>query len=762
MAAKLTELTLIYRHERIRFDQETAILVCEDPAQSEAISAEVIVKADCEPEELVPGLSYRFFGRWKDDEKYGRQFHAKSCSRCQPHGKEGVIRYLVTTCKGCGIGPATAAALYDEFGSDAVRMLREQPEVAAAAVNLGHFTRSKAFRAAEVLQSEMTFENVNIDLCELLRGFPRNTAKRAIEEWGIKAAEIIRQWPYDLRRFPGCGFSRTDQLYLDMGGDPAAMGRQAICACHFMERDRDGHIWFRPEVVEGWLQRSISGASVDAFAALQLAKQNQTLAVRHDGDGAWVAEIRKAENEQTIARRIREILLSPNRWPGLDGLNISGHQRGETEKAMAGPFGQLVGSPGTGKTHVLVQVASILAALTGPDSIAVSAFMGKAASRIGEVLAAAQLPILATTTHRLLGVASHSAGDGFGFAHNENNPLRYQWYLLDEASTYDVDLFAAFLRAVPEGGHVLIFGDTNQLPSIGHGAVLRDLIAAGVPTGELREIRRNSGAIVEACTAIRDGRSFKFCRELDPDIGDNLVLEQCDDNEASLAAIVRTLHKLPGVGIDPIWDAQVLVSVNDGSPLARKTINRKLQAELNPDGDRVAGCPFRVGDKIIRVRKNSMMPVADSLDFEENRDAINGKVLVCNGEMGRVVQVEAKRAFARFTGPKRAIVIPFGTDGEEEGDGEETSSTGCDFDLGFGVTIHKAQGSEWPVVLVGLDNSVRAMRIGSRELFYTGISRGKQFVKCFGKEYTARAMCMRRVLTRRKTFLKELLLEGIQ
>ena len=774
MPVKLTELVLVYRREKIRWDQ-TAILECEevvgetpeaglevlDPSEATLAGPRgVIVKTDCPPDELVPGLSYRFYGSWSNHERHGRQFLAKTYVRVQPHGRAGVIRYLTTTCAGNGVGQQTAIKLWDKFGGDAVRILREQPEVAAAAVGMPHFTDEKAAASSIILREESALEAVHIDLIDLLggRGFPRDTAKKAVGEWGNRAAELIRRNPYLLMRFRGCGYLRTDQLYLDQGGRPAALKRQALAAWYAIARDSDGNTWHRPETVEMGIRARVASAEVEPVPAMILAKRGKLLSVIRNGDGRpWLAERRKADNERTVAEQVRAMLDAPTQWPEVEGLDISDHQKIELTKALQKSIGCFGGSPGTGKTYSAARLIGLVIELCGTDQVAVCAPTGKAAVRITEALASYGIDKNATTIHRLLGVAAVSAGDGWTFAHDETNPLEQKYFVLDEASMVDTDLFASFLRALPMGAHLLSVGDIFQLPPVGHGCPLRDLLSAGIPAGDLAEIRRNAGSIVKACKAIREGKSWKYDKYLDPENGLNLVLEETRSNAESLEGIVRTLHKLRAVGIDPVWDTQVLVSVNRKSELSRVEINKRLQNELNPDGRRAAGCSFRVGDKIIRIKRNTLMPCAEDAGPGENQDAIQGKVLICNGEQGRVVGVESKRAWARFTGPDRYIVIPFGKpddDGDE--DDENKSTTGCDFDLAYGITIHKSQGSEWPVVLYGLDDSGGAMRLGCRELFYTGLSRAKLFTKHFGKKHTADAMCMRRSIMNRKTFLREL------
>lgn len=423
-------------------------------------------------------------------------------------------------------------------------------------------------------------------------------------------------------------------------------------------------------------------------------------------------------------------------------------------------LGILAGSPGTGKTYALARLVGRIIELCGQDSVAVAAPTGKAAVRITEALESYQIRKSARTIHRLLGVASRTAGEGWGFMHDENNPLEYKFVVVDEASMVSTDLAASLLRACATGTHVLLVGDTGQLPPIEHGRPLYDAIAAGVPTGALTEIHRNAGSIVRVCAAIRDDKPWRFdsMADFDPENGVNLGLVPTRSNAESQDKIVEKLKRLPAMGFDPVWDCQVLVSVNQRSELSRVEMNKRLQGELNPNGEKAAGCPFRVGDKVIRIRRNTLMPAVEDCQPDENRELCDGKVLVCNGEMGRVVAVESKRCFVRLPAPKRFIVIPFGKADEGDGDdGEEATRTGCDFDLGYACTVHKYQGSEAKIVLYGLDDSGGAMRLGSRELFYTGISRGKFAVLCFGKEWTAKAMCQRRAITKRKTFLRELI-----
>ncbi|WP_321377015.1 AAA family ATPase [Trichococcus shcherbakoviae] len=792
MPAKLQELELIYRRERVRFDSGTAILECEEPIKPESANhfggadrrfadsmgglnallagqvGGVTVKVDCQPDELVAALTYRFYGTWKTHEKYGKQFIAKTFVRCQPHSKAGVIRYLQTTCAGFGVGHVTAVKLWDKFQGDAVRILREQPEVAVAAVAMSHFTADKAEKAAAILQLEVATENTTQEILDIIdgKGFRKSIVKAAIGEWGTKAGRLIKTNPYLLRRFPGAGFALCDRLYIDLGHNPAKLKRQAACIEHLISRDREGHTWFMPQFLERGLGKLIGGAKVTPIEAAMLAKRAGRISIRQSNDGRiWIADRRMAEAEQLVADRLRDAQEEPVLWPDISDLDVSDHQREQLQIALQSPVCLFTGSPGTGKTRTIARLIAAVAEKYGEENVAAFTPTGKAGVRLSQALAGYQCPVSAGTIYRLLGVASVSADEGWSFAHNEKYPLEQKFFFLDEGSMPAIPISASLVRALPRGAHLCIIGDTNQLPPIEHGAPLRDLIAAGFPCGELREIWRNSGTIVEACAAIRDSKRIPFdsIGQFDPDgqPARNLLLTPTRDNAASLEAIVAMLRKLRMLGIDPVWDAQILCMVNKKSELSREAINKRVQAELNPNGERAAHSPLRVGDKIIRTKKNTLMPIAPCSDYEANAEAIDDKVLVCNGEVGRVIGTTGHVVVAKFDAPNRIIKIPYGTPEEnnnaEDDSSEETTATGCDFDLGYAGTVHKFQGSESKVILWGLDESPGARMLGTRELFYTGISRGKYFDVLFGKRQTAESMCFRRAITKRKTFLKELL-----
>lgn len=761
----MEELTLIYRRERIRFDNADgsdgmAICECERPGTQRDTFDDnsVIVKTECAEDELKTGLSYRFYGHWTTHARHGKQFVAKTFVRAKPHGEAGTLRYL---CEAPNIGPLTARKLWEKFQADAMRILRDEPEVAVAAVG-GQFTVEKAKAAGAWLKKEEAIEHCTIDLMELLdkRGFPKNTGKKAIQLWGNRAAEFIRDMPYRLMVLRGCGFKRCDDLYVALGLPEGSLVRQALCAMYVLARDNDGHTWFRHEEVLARVAKLIPRAELRTDWALSL------LARHRDALGEWYALKENARNEGVIAERITDLAGGDVRWPSIEGLDVSDHQRGELAKTLVAPVCCFTGAPGTGKTYTVARLTAALIDAHGAESVCLMAPTGKAAARLGESLADYGVPLRPRTIHGTLGVVTRNEGEGWGFAHNEENPLQAKFYLLDEGSMPDTDIFASLLRALPAGAHLLVIGDTNQLPPVGHGSPLRDMLRAGVPAGELREIQRQAATsrIVQVCHAIKDGQAWSTSTQANPAAGENLVVA-AGDAEAALGVIVDKLKRIRDADLaDPVWDCQVIAAVNAKSPLARTAMNDRLQAEFNAGGQRGEG-KFRTRDKIICL-KNGFYPTADSDEPGVNMTADDGKVFVANGEIGRVTAIDGKVTIAAFTAPKRLVKI-LGAAVEEkagnENGGEQADSSGGEsedaggkrFDLAYAVTCHKMQGSEAKIVFVVLDEYPGARMVCGREWIYTAISRAKMVCFLVGKLDTARSMCLRKVLDRRKTFLAE-------
>jgi exodeoxyribonuclease V alpha subunit len=388
----------------------------------------------------------------------------------------------------------------------------------------------------------------------------------------------------------------------------------------------------------------------------------------------------------------------------------------------------------------------------GVEDIAIGAPTGKAAVRITEAMTLAGLRgIKARTWHSLLGVGEDEEGN-MGFRHHSGDPWSFRVIFGDEESMKDMPLMCAVFAARPRSCHFLLVGDIYQLPPVGNGAPLRDMISSGIAGyGELTEIQRNSGGIVEACAAIRSGKPWQ--------VGGNLELLSSGTPDQQLQAILGKLSILAASGFDPVWECQVVVAVNAKSKASRKYVNHILQQVLNKN-EVVKGSLFRLNDKVVCLENGDYTAIA--ADSEARQESTkDGQVRVANGEVGRVVEIEPKSYVIELQTPDRTIRVPRGkSEASEEGDEDEekqASSAGCKWDLAYALSCHKSQGSEWPYVFVVLDDSYGAQRVCSREWLYTAISRAK--AKCYlvGKKSTADAMCGRVALGKRKTFLRELI-----
>lgn len=761
----MIEITATFQHERFRFENADGDTMIGEARIVNSDGSQVVgIKGKAERGDLQQHLSYRFYGHWteyknKRTGKVEKQFAFQTFVPAQPHDRAGVITYLKKAGEGNNIGQATAQQIWDTFGPDSVRILREHPEVVASKIK--RLSAEECGRASDWLKHHKDLEDCTIELIALLdgKGFPKYVPARVVRTWGNRAATVIKRDPFQLMHFPGCGFKRCDALYMELGLNPARLRRQAYCAWYTLFSNNDGHTWFPAQFAADGVRQMVGGTDANPARAIRLGKKIAELKMDHHGalaviresDGAiveegtnvFVAEARKAWCEAKIAEIIADRWTEPSEfhtfWPDPSTIeNISDHQREKLSDCLQGQICILGGSPGTGKTYTAARVIAAIADRIGLDGIAVAAPTGKAAVRITQAMQQYGLDLDARTWHSLLGVgnADGELSDDWGFQHHEGNPWPFRLIIGDESSMVDANLMASILRAVPKNCFLLLIGDTNQLAPVGHGAPLRDMIAAGVSYGELTQIMRNSGGIVEACAAIRDAQPWQP--------GDNLQIDDDDPFDSML----DQLRQANQDGLDPVWDCQVLVAVNEKSKLSRKSVNAFLQQELNPSS-KVPGTPFRVNDKIVCLKNSDFTLIEDSNGAGES-DA-NARVM--NGELGKVVEISEKYMTVKVSDPYRLIRVPLGK--------SDDSDSGCNWDLGYGLSVHKSQGSEWPMVIVLLDDYPGAKMVCDRSWLYTAISRAKLRCVLIGKKLTADQMCRRVAIGKRKTFLRELILKNV-
>lgn len=721
---------------------------------------------------------YRFLGRWIEDPKYGPQFRFDTFAIRVPATRVATIRYLAKLCD--GIGERTAEKLWDKYGPDTVQRLRTDPD---EFVDNDLLDAKTAAQASRVLTKESKNEATKLELFDLLsnRGFQIDKLiAECITKWGADSPAKIRRNPFALMvaEFPGCGFKRTDKLYCDLGLPRASLKRQMFAAWNFIHTDCSGNTWL-PIQSGVAAVRSLIGGQCEPELAIRLGIRARWIRYRRDEQGKlWITEKHRAGNEQIVADGIANMRKHgvPD-WPAVvassDGL--SDHQSAAAATFRNSTIALLIGTPGTGKTYTAAKIIKQIIASHGVDNVAVMAPTGKAAVRCTQAMRSNDVEIIATTIHRKLKIG------GTDVRNDSPKMLSERFIIVDESSMLDTDLFARLIESIPETSHLLLIGDPYQLPPVGHGAPLRDMIAAGVPCGELSEIRRNAGLIVRACAAIKNGQPFEVADKYEPENGMNLRHFESATDKESIESLESLLQRFSESKLfDPIWRTQVLVAVNDKGGLNRKLLNTRLQNLLNHDGRAVPTHPFRVGDKVICLKNGqyprsfaSPDPAADATDASNYRDkplvqlpsqSTAEQLYIANGEIGEVLAINPNLFIARFSDSDSLVKVivskskasdtdtDTGTASQSE---SESKGSGCNFDLAYAITTHKSQGSESPCIVVMIDKT--GDRVAAREWHYTAISRASQLCITIGKRSVLDCQARRVTLDRRKTFLAELI-----
>lgn len=734
----------------------------------------VTVKGNTNGSPLATGRKYVFFGQWTTSEQYGAQFRFESFTEGEPDNKQGIVKYLVEKCH--GIGNAGASRLYEEFGNRTLAAIWENPTGAANACGI---SEAVAKAAAKEIGGNLQAAQSRAECFALLagKGFGPSAVDACLAKWGARAAQLIRRDPWLLltNDIPRAGFKTVDRLFLTLGGDPGRLKRQTLAGWDSLREASSGDTWHGQGVFNAGIVKAVNVVDSRCDRALELAvRAGWVQRWNVAGESMYLAEHLKAANERLVAQHLRRLLEGGNgEWTDLDGTGVSEHQAELWERATDWPVVIIAGTPGTGKTYLAAAAIKRSAPHCGHNRIAVCAPTGKAAVRITEALHRSGVGIQATTIHQLLRIGRNGYdGRGWGFLHDENDPLPYDLVVVDEVSMLDVDLAASLFRAIPDGARLLLVGDPYQLPPVGHGATLRDCLAAGLPTCELTEIHRNSGAIVRACRDIKEGVPFKACESINEAIGDNLRLIECKDEREQLVYLRAIFDRLKAAGsFDPFRDVQVITPMNDKSQVSRKQLNAMLQAIVNPAssaGEAEKVGDFRRKDKIICLRNTFLSAVKDvPATMAHNVAAYSpapgpsgerGEHYIANGDSGQVLALDekTKTIVVRFDAPTRLVKIPMGRPAGDANGGED--SLGERFALSYAITIHKSQGSEWPLVIVMVDEE--AKQIASRELIYTAISRAKRVCLILGKRAVIDKQLRIVSLGKRKTFLKELLTHG--
>ncbi len=653
-------------------------------------------------------------GWWTTDRDHGLQFKAATVTTTQPTTLEGIERYLGSGMIR-GIGPVYAHALVTGFGERVFDLIEQEPHRLREVTGIG---KKRAARIVAGWADQKAIREIMLFLHA--HGVGTSRAVRIYKTYGQDAIAIITENPYRLARdIRGIGFRTADQVAAKLGIEKEAMIRvRAGLSFGLAEATGQGHCG----LPTAELTRSTSelievgpGLIEDALA-LELG-DGELVADTVDGE-ACVFLAGLYHSEQAIAGRLR--LLSHGRppWPEINAaraipwvearteLALAPSQRDALTLAIRSKVLVITGGPGVGKTTLVRSVLQVLGAKG--VRVALCAPTGRAAKRLSE-----STRLEARTIHRLLEADPKSGG----FKRGEAHPLDCDLLVVDEASMVDVPLMRALLMALPDAAALLLVGDVDQLPSVGPGQVLADVIAsAAIPVVRLTEVFRQAAQsrIITNAHRINQGQLPELTS---PDGSDFYFVEAAEPEDATrkLLAVVR--DRVPArFGLDPVRDVQVLCPMNRGS-LGARTLNIELQQVLNPPGEQRVerfGWTYGPGDKVMQVTN----------DYERD---------VFNGDLGIVTTLDMEDG---------ALTVSFEGREVEYGFGELDELA-----LAYATTIHKAQGSEYPVVVIPLMTQHYAML--ARNLLYTGVTRGKRLVVLVGQR-KALAMAVRNAGARRR------------
>ncbi len=676
---------------------------------------------------MPPGESIHAGGTWLNDRTHGLQFRAVWLRAAAPTSIEGIEKYLASGLLR-GIGPHFARRLVAAFGDSVFDVIEREPARLRDVEGIGPL---RATRIAEGWHAQRAVRDIMVFLHA--HGVSTARAVRIYQTYGVDAIPVISENPYRLARdIRGIGFLTADRIAEKVGIAKTAMVRaRAGIGYALAEALDDGHCGLpEPELVAAagrLLQIPID--LVSEALALELA---DATVVRDTVEGApciFLAGLHAAERQ--IATTLARLAQGRPPWPDIDaaraipwvearlGLELASGQRDALTRALRSKMLVMTGGPGVGKTTLLNALLRILGA-KGVRA-ALCAPTGRAARRLSDTTG-----LEAKTIHRLLEM---NPRDG-RFRRNEQHPLDGGLVVVDETSMVDVPLMAALVRAVPPQAALLLVGDADQLPSVGPGQVLGDVMGSGVvPVVRLTEVFRQAAEsrIIVNAHRVNAGELPDMTRG---DEGSDFYFVPVDEPDDVLARIVSLVSaRIPQrFGLHAIRDVQVLSPMNRGTTGAR-TLNVELQKALNPPGPvRIErfGSVFGPGDKVMQIEN----------DYDKE---------VYNGDVG----------FVRSVDPEAGqLVVEF--------EGRDVTYDAGELDrlvLGYATTIHKAQGSEYPAVVIPVTTQHYPML--QRHLLYTGITRGRQLVVVVGQR-KALAIAVRTVTGRRRwSKLGEWLASGV-
>ncbi len=674
------------------------------------------------PAPLV-GQEIALSGEWVQHPRFGEQFKAATLRVSAPTSLAGIERFLASGAI-AGVGEAMAHRLVQKFGKETLEIIEKKPSRLTEVAGVGKKT------AAKIHASYMEKEELReIMLWLEMHGVSGAHAARIFETYSSFAIEVMEKHPYRLARdIAGIGFLTADAIAKSAGIAEDSKERIEAGLGHaLLTVSQQGHCCIPAPALTERAAKLLGTPTEEVREVLKEALAAERLAFEEVGAETliyppWLYRAEKRTAQMLFFLQQKAAVLPAERaaaivadWERAAGITLAAEQQQAVAAVLDHAVFVLTGGPGTGKTTV---VRGMIAVLESQGlSVLLGAPTGRAAKRLAEATGRK-----AETVHRLLGAQGGIEADGSPvFEKDADDPLDADAIILDEVSMMDIVLMEHFLEAVPEGARVILVGDVDQLPAVGPGAVLKDILRSGaVPSVRLKEVFRQSGegTIVLNAHAINRGRMPQFAVG-----GDFEFLEMPDEETAARRIVALCREELPREGFSALEAVQVLSPMHR-TPCGVDNLNRLLQAALNPPAPekaefRNSTLTLRVGDKVMQTKN----------DYTKG---------VFNGDIGFIREVSADGVKVRYSDELTADYEP----------NELMMLT-----LAYAMSVHKSQGSEYPVIVLPLVAAHHIML--QRNLLYTAVTRAKKKVVLLGSKAAVFTAVSNDRTRRRYTLLAE-------
>ncbi len=679
------------------------------------------------------GERVRVAGEWTEHPDYGRQLKLTDCEIIAPTSTSDIERYLASGAIK-GIGPATARIIVQEFGKRTLEILDGEPERLHEVPGIGP---KRAELIANSYREQMGARQALMFLQSC--GFSTGMAARVHKLYGAATENIVRTNPYRLvRDIAGIGFGTADMIAARIGIPRESPYRIQSGLIHVLQEasGSSGHVFLPREELIGAARRLLGVEPELIETALSELTLSRELVAEDIGGASAVYLARMHAAERDVAYRLSQLARAAasidagdmdariSAFEAAQHIRLSPEQRDAVALAATRGMAVITGGPGTGKTTI---IKCILSLLPGGAKVALCAPTGRAARRMTEATG-----MEARTIHRLL---EYGGEDEQNFGRNREHPLDVNALICDEMSMVDIQLMRSLLHAVVDGTRLILVGDADQLPSVGPGCVLRDILDSGaIPSVRLSEIHRQSedSMIVFNAHRINAGEPPVLNKK-----GGDFFMERKESPAQVAQAIVELAQRrLPGFAhVDALTGIQVLAPARKGETGVH-ALNAALQAAFNPRRpgvhERVAGdMLLREGDKVMHIKNDYQ------LRWECGGESGEG---VFNGEIGLITAIDPA---------EREVTVRF----EDEREAVYDDSSIDELELAYCISVHKSQGCEFPVVILPVMPGPRMLM--ARNLLYTAVTRARNVVVLVGREAVLGEMIRNNYISHRYTALAE-------